>query len=94
MLTSLSNIDEENEGGTKRHALLQSEKTTVSDKPSEPSRTPAEAYIRFSGEQLRCNFSHPLSSMQSSSLPLVMVKVVVTEVKRYWFPARKWTTTL
>lgn len=48
-------------------------------KPSEPSRTPAEPYSRFPGEQLRCNFSHPFSRMQSSSsLPLVTVKVMVT----------------
>lgn len=58
-------------------AVSQADKTTVSDKPSEPSRTPAESYSRFSGEQLCCNFSQPFSSKQSSSLPLVMVKMMV-----------------
>lgn len=81
MFTSLSNVVKKNGSMTKRHsAVLQAEKKAVLDKSSEPSRTPAESYSRFSAEQLQCNFSYPFFS----SLPLVMVKVTVTLRSSCW----------
>lgn len=55
---------------------------TVLDKPSEPSRTPCELYRGFSGEELLCKFSSSFFHIESSSLSLVMAKVMVT--------VRKW----
>lgn len=87
MLTSLSNIAEERENGTKTRLLSCKLRRQLFQ--TNPVRTPAESYSRFSEEQQWCNFSHPFCIMQSSSLPLVMVKVVGQKLKSIGIPPMK-----